>query len=311
MCRPVWEEFVRLDAFEVQIDTSVDIRVVTDDGAVVGSKTTVGRALIENVLDYADGRLHTVQLPIMNTRSGELVGVLHVRLCAALNDDIIAANKDRNPTVLLTAPKTTRSTRAVGGGRALRRVGGQARARGSRRSALAVPIPKSERRRRPARGGAAGTTREAVGAPSVYKDARRCASERNGQGDQEGEGHANSRRRSARRLRDAWKSVTRGRGGGGTSGARVERARGGQRRTQTTRRVEGWDKRCVNLQSNSARHHRGESFGDGTNATGDRSRAAERARRGEVDGDPWLNPTRGSNAQLVSQPFPRFSARED
>ena len=112
---------------------------------------------------------------------------------------------------------------------------------------------------------------------------------------------------------DAWKSVvTPAKARGAGERAALEwRERGGQRRTQTTRRVEGWDQRCVNLQSNSARHHRGESFGDGTNATGDRSRAAERARRGEVDGDPWLNPTRGSNAQLVSQPFPRFSARED
>ena len=147
MCRPVWEEFVRLDAFEVQIDTSVDIRVVTDDGAVVGSKTTVGRALIENVLDYADGRLHTVQLPIMNTRSGELVGVLHVRLrVAALNDDIIAANKDRNPNVsLLTAPKTYTKQFALSAADVLS--SGASGVAGAMRAGLggalsAVPIPK-------------------------------------------------------------------------------------------------------------------------------------------------------------------------
>ena len=147
MCRPVWEEFVRLDAFEVQIDTSVDIRVVTDDGAVVGSKTTVGRALIENVLDYADGRLHTVQLPIMNTRSGELVGVLHLRLrVAALNDDIIAANKDRNPNAsLLTAPKTYTKQFALSAADVLS--SGASGVAGAMRAGLggalaAVPIPK-------------------------------------------------------------------------------------------------------------------------------------------------------------------------
>ena len=327
MCRPVWEEFVRLDAFEVQIDTSVDIRVVTDDGAVVGSKTTVGRALIENVLDYADGRLHTVQLPIMNTRSGELVGVLHVRLrVAALNDDIIAANKDRNPNVsLLTAPKTYTKQFALSAADVLS--SGASGVAGAMRAGLggalsAVPIPKKYT-------AAAAKTVRAAALKAVNEPARqgRWAFRsvqgmqedvpRKGtvQGDQEGEGDTRTRGGGARGgLRGRVEKrgdACEGAGRGGTSGARVERARGGQRRTQTTRRVEGWDQRCVNLQSNSARHHRGESFGDGTNATGDRSRAAERARRGEVDGDPWLNPTRGSNAQLVSQPFPRFSARED
>lgn len=109
VCRPVWEEFVRLDAYDKQVDQSVELKVSCDDGSsVVGSKTTVGRAMIESVLDYADGALHTVQLPILHHRTGEEVGLLHLRLkCTPILPDLIAAAKDRNPHAsLLRNPKT-------------------------------------------------------------------------------------------------------------------------------------------------------------------------------------------------------------
>ena len=109
VARPVWEDFVRLDAFDLQVDSSVDIKVLSDDvGAVMGSKTTVGTALIENLFDYNDGRLHTVQTPIVNVGTGGVVGVLHLRVrVSAVNPNVVAANKDRNPNAtLLTAPRT-------------------------------------------------------------------------------------------------------------------------------------------------------------------------------------------------------------
>ena len=65
---------------------------------MVGTKTTVGLAMIENVLDYGDGSLHTVQLPVLHPRTGEEVGLLHLRLkCTPILPDLIAAAKDRNP----------------------------------------------------------------------------------------------------------------------------------------------------------------------------------------------------------------------
>ena len=76
-----------------QVDGAVDIRVVTDDGHVVGSNTTVGTALIPNVLDYRDGCLHTVQLPLMNMRAAPatVVGVLHVRVrVTPINPNVVA-----------------------------------------------------------------------------------------------------------------------------------------------------------------------------------------------------------------------------
>ncbi len=109
VCRPVWEEFVRLDAYDKQVDQSVELKVSCDDGSsVVGSKTVVGRAMIESVLDYGDGSLHTVQLPILHHRTGEEVGLLHLRLkCTPMLPDLIAAAKDRNPHAsLLRNPKT-------------------------------------------------------------------------------------------------------------------------------------------------------------------------------------------------------------
>jgi hypothetical protein len=106
--RPVWEEFVRLDAFEREVDTTVDIKVMIDGGAKGSSKTTVGTALIVNLLEYNDGCLHTVQLPLVDVRTQAVVGVLHLRVRVnALNPDVVAAKKDRNPNAtLLTAPKT-------------------------------------------------------------------------------------------------------------------------------------------------------------------------------------------------------------
>lgn len=119
VARPVWEEFVRLDAFDLEIDAAVDIKVTTDDaGAVVGYKSTVGTALLSNILDYNDGRLHTVQQPLLNVRTGAVVGVLHLRVrVTAMNPGVVAANKDRNPNAtLLTAPKTYTAQFALSAG---------------------------------------------------------------------------------------------------------------------------------------------------------------------------------------------------
>jgi hypothetical protein len=47
VARPVWEEFVRLDAFDLEIDTAVDIKVMTDDGGR-GGALHVGIKLTHN-----------------------------------------------------------------------------------------------------------------------------------------------------------------------------------------------------------------------------------------------------------------------
>ena len=140
IARPVWEEFVRLDAFDLEVDTAVDIRVVSNDGAVVGSAMTVGTAEIPNILDYADGRLHTVQLPLDNHRTGTVVGVLHVRVrVAALSPNVIAAGKDRNPNAtLLTAPKTVTTQLAYSAGDYV----SQAMRRNMTNAMNAMPIPQ-------------------------------------------------------------------------------------------------------------------------------------------------------------------------
>ena len=63
--------------------------------------TVVGTALIPNILDYRDGCLHTVQLPLINKNAGSggeplLVGVLHVRVrVTPINPNVVAV---RPPT---------------------------------------------------------------------------------------------------------------------------------------------------------------------------------------------------------------------
>tara|TARA_B110000459_G_scaffold199676_1_gene246728 strand:+ start:70 stop:1014 length:945 start_codon:yes stop_codon:yes gene_type:complete len=108
MCRPVWEEFVRLDAYDKQIDAAVSVKVLAADTRGSRSKSVLGVGIIPNVLLYADGHLHTVQLPVTHPRSKEVVGVIHLRVrCTRLNDNIVAANKDYNPDAsLLSAPST-------------------------------------------------------------------------------------------------------------------------------------------------------------------------------------------------------------
>ena len=109
VARPVWEDFARLDAFERQVDSMVDVKIVADDGAVVGSKRTVGKGAVDDVLALADGRLHTLQLPMYHPREeGRVIGVLHLRArVTAGRDDLVAAKHDRNPNAtIFTAPKT-------------------------------------------------------------------------------------------------------------------------------------------------------------------------------------------------------------
>ena len=109
MCRPVWEEFVRLDAFDKRVDAAVHVRVLAasrERGS--RSKSVLGQGVIPDVLAFADGHLHTVQLPLAHPRSGDVVGVIHLRVrCTRLNEHVVAADKDFNPDAsLLTAPST-------------------------------------------------------------------------------------------------------------------------------------------------------------------------------------------------------------
>jgi hypothetical protein len=108
MCRPVWEEFTRLDAFEKQIDAAVHVRVLAAATRGSRSKSVLGQGIIPNILAFADGHLHTVQLPLSHPRSGDVVGVIHLRVRATkLNEHVVAADKDFNPDAsLLTAPST-------------------------------------------------------------------------------------------------------------------------------------------------------------------------------------------------------------
>lgn len=108
MCRPVWEEFTRLDAFEKQIDAAVHVRVLAAATRGSRSKSVLGQGVIPNILAFADGHLHTVQLPLSHPRSGNVVGVIHLRVRATkLNEHVVAADKDFNPDAsLLTAPST-------------------------------------------------------------------------------------------------------------------------------------------------------------------------------------------------------------
>lgn len=108
MCRPVWEEFTRLDAFEKQIDAAVHVRVLAAATRGSRSKSVLGQGVIPNILAFADGHLHTVQLPLSHPRSGDVVGVIHLRVRATkLNEHVVAADKDFNPDAsLLTAPST-------------------------------------------------------------------------------------------------------------------------------------------------------------------------------------------------------------
>jgi hypothetical protein len=89
VCRPVWEEFVRLDAYDKTVDTVVNFKVWSDDGGVVGGKTTIGAAAIRDILDYADGFLHTLQLPIIHAKKGTVVGVLHMRVRATATSEVV------------------------------------------------------------------------------------------------------------------------------------------------------------------------------------------------------------------------------
>ena len=106
MCRPVWEEFVRLDAFEKRIDAAMHVRVLAASTRGSRSKSVLGQGVIPDILLFADGHLHTVQLPLSHPRSGDVVGVIHLRVRATkLNKHVVAANKDFNPDAsLLTAP---------------------------------------------------------------------------------------------------------------------------------------------------------------------------------------------------------------
>ena len=66
-----------------------------------------GQSVIPGVR-VPDGHLHTVQLPLAHPRSGDVVGVIHLRVrCTRLNEHVVAADKDFNPDAsLLTAPST-------------------------------------------------------------------------------------------------------------------------------------------------------------------------------------------------------------
>jgi hypothetical protein len=97
ICRPVWEEFVRLDAFEKRIDPAVHVRVLAATQRGSRSKSVLGQGVIPNVLDFADGRLHTAQVPLTHPRSGVVVGVIHLRVRATkLNEHVVAS--ERTPT---------------------------------------------------------------------------------------------------------------------------------------------------------------------------------------------------------------------
>ena len=74
MCRPVWEEFVRLDAFDKRVDAAVHVRVLAASTRGSRSKSVLGQGLIPDILSFADGHLHTVQLPLSHPRSGDVVG---------------------------------------------------------------------------------------------------------------------------------------------------------------------------------------------------------------------------------------------
>ena len=106
MCRPVWEEFTRLDAFDKRIDAAVHVRVLAASTRGSRSKSVLGQGLIPDILSFADGHLHTVQLPLSHPRSGDVVGVIHLRVRATkLNEHVVAADKDLKPDAsLLTAP---------------------------------------------------------------------------------------------------------------------------------------------------------------------------------------------------------------
>jgi|TARA_B110000259_G_scaffold116087_1_gene132168 hypothetical protein len=104
----VWEEFVRLDAYDKEIDAAVSVKVLAASTRGSRSKSVLGEGVIPNVLAYADGHLHTVQVPVQHPRSLLVVGVIHLRVrCTKLNEHVVAKGRDHNPDAsLLTAPQT-------------------------------------------------------------------------------------------------------------------------------------------------------------------------------------------------------------
>ena len=109
MCRPVWGG-IRAPGRIRQARRRRRARARVGGVAQRGSrsKSVLGQGVIPDVLAFADGHLHTVQPPLAHPRSGDVVGVIHLRVrCTRLNEHVVAADKDFNPDAsLLTAPST-------------------------------------------------------------------------------------------------------------------------------------------------------------------------------------------------------------